>query len=357
MSSFFDKLSSLNFFKTISRDNVIGIDLGTVNTIFYIKSQGICLREPSVVALLKEGGNEVPYLYGKKADEMFGKTPINIVVIKPMQDGVIADAGITEKMIEFFIEKVKAKNKFMKPTIVVSVPFGATQVDINTIQHSVEKTGAKDVFLVYEPIAAAIGTGLFINDPVGSIIVDIGGGTTDICVISLGGIVCGTSIKIGGNAMKKDIIEYVKQSNGLLIGDSMAEKIKTTIGSAYLKKNQKNQEMRIIGRDIKSGSPTTFTITTQDVVEALSESVSKIIDAVKVTLEACPPELSVDIVDRGITLAGGGCLLNNLDHVISEATKLPVFTSPRPHDAVIRGIGVICEDYKKHSHVLFRDKY
>lgn len=339
----------------VNSDNVIGVDLGTTSTVIYVKGKGIQLREPSVVSVIKENGVNIPYLFGQKAEDMYGKTPMNITVIKPMQDGVIADMTMAQKMIEHFIQKAKAvSNILQKPTIIISVPFGATPVEINTIQSAAERTGAKEVFLIYESIAAAIGSGLRINDPVGSVVVDIGGGTTEVTALSLGGIVCGNAIKVAGNAIKSAIIEYVKQSNGILIGDGMAEKIKRDIGVAYLKKNEENTKIRAMGRSIKDGSPTTFSISKSDVAEALAESVAKIVDVIKLTLESTPPELSVDIVDRGIMLTGGGVLLKNLDYVISKAVKLPVFTTPRTLDAVVRGIGVVCENVKGYSHILFK---
>lgn len=342
---------------SIIKGEVIGIDLGTENTILYLKSKGVLINEPSCVAVIKENGANIPYLYGKKAHDMLGKTPINISVVKPMQDGVISDALFVEKMLEYFISIVKKEHRIFKYSIVISVPFGATPVDIATIQLAAERCGAKEVYLVYESVVAALGCGLPINDSFGSFVVDIGGGTTETSVLSLGGIVCADAIKCASNHLRRDIVDYIKQTHCVVIGDAMARKIHETIGVACLIDGEKDRDMIVMGRDIKSGSPVSIKIKSSDVSDAISGSIGKIIELIKNTLERMPPELSSDIFNRGVVLTGGGALLKNLDYFISRATNLSVFVAQEPLNAVIRGIGLICENLEDSKNFLFIDNY
>ena len=336
----------------MSRD--IAIDLGTANTLIYARGKGIVLNQPSVVAVIKESGFEVPYLFGHEAKMMLGKTPAKISVHKPLQDGVIADFKIAEEMIKHFVHSSGCGNKIFRPTIIVCVPLESTSVERKAIQETVEKCGANEVFLIEEPMAAAIGAGLPVKDPAGSMVVDIGGGTSEIAIISLGGIVHGRSIKVGGEAMNKVIVEYIKQKYNLLVGETTAENIKKEIGVAYLRKGEEAKEAKIRGRDLATGTPKEIIITQNDIVSAVSDPVAEIVEASRNCLETAPPELSSDIVDRGIVLTGGGALLKNLDYVLSEATGLPVFIAPRPLYCVAIGSGKVLEDYNNYTHILFR---
>lgn len=323
--------SFLSFFS-----NDMGIDLGTANTLVYLKGQGVVLCEPSVVAI--EKGTKNVLAVGEEAKRMLGRTPGNIIAIRPMKDGVIADFEITEKMLRYFIKKVCGKKKIVPPRIVIAVPSGITEVERRAVQDSAERAGARSpVYLIEEPIAAAIGVGLPITEPGGNMIVDIGGGTTEIGIISLGGIVYSKSIRIGGDEFDQSIMQHMKKTYNLMIGDPTAEKIKITIGSAY--PLEEEMKMEVKGRDILAGLPKTITITSEEIREALSEPISAILDASRIALDKTPPELSADLVDRGLILAGGGSLLRGLDKLLSEETGLPVHIADDPLTAIAIGTG------------------
>lgn len=333
---FFDYIMSLF-------SNDMSIDLGTANTLVYVKGQGIVLREPSIVAI-KKGTREV-LAVGNEAKEMVGRTPGNIVAIRPLRDGVIADFEITEEMLRYFILKVHKRKAFVRPRIIISVPSGITEVERRAVRDSAEKAGASEVFLLEEPKAAAIGAGLPIEEPIGNMIVDIGGGTTEVAVISLAGIVISKSIRIAGDELDETIVEYLKKKYNLLIGERTAEKIKFTIGSAY-PVDKEEVTMQIKGRDMVEGLPKTMEITSEEIRRALMEPVSLIVAAVKDTLERTPPELSADIVERGICLAGGSSLLRGLDMLLHQETKLPVFLAEDPLSCVVLGTGKCLDNMK-----------
>jgi rod shape-determining protein MreB len=335
-------------------NKAIGIDLGTANTLVYVKGKGVVLNEPSVVAYICESGINVGYLYGQKAKMMLGKTPMKIDVVGPLSDGVISDFNMAEEMIRKFLTDVMGSNVIVRPVVVIGVPLDSTPVEKRAIQETVERCGVKEAFLIYESMAAAVGAKLPVDQPHGCMIIDIGGGTTEVSIISLGGIVKGKSIRLGGNKMDSAILEYIRHKYHLLIGLTTAEEIKKSIGAAYLKSSEAPRHISIRGRDLKTGTPTEITISEADIVTALAECVYVIIEAVKETLEIAPPELASDIVDRGIVLCGGGALIKNLDYVISEAVNLPVFIPNDPEMCVIRGIGTIVEDYKKYDYTLFK---
>lgn len=342
-----------SFTKMISPKG-LAIDLGTANTVVYVQGKGIVLNEPSIVAIIYDSGVEVPYLFGARAKLMDGKTPKKIIVKHPLRDGVIADFKVAQEMISYFIRSAQKRRRFFKPNIIICVPLESTPVERRAIQEAAEDCGAKEVMLIEEPMAAAIGALLPVTEATGSMVVDIGGGTTEIAIISLGGIVHGRSIKVGGNVIDTNIIQYVKQKYNLLIGENTAEKIKKEIGVAHLKPNDPNKDTAVSGRDLISGIPKEITVTQEDVVNALQEPINRIVEAIKLTLETSPPELSSDIVDRGIVLTGGGALLGNIDYVISKATHLPVFIANDPLLCVAQGIGKVLEDCHNHEHVLFR---
>jgi len=327
----------LGFF---SRD--MGIDLGTANTLVYVKGQGIVLCEPSVVAIQK-GANSV-LAVGNEAKRMLGRTPGNVVAIRPLQDGVIADFEITESMLRYFITKVHNRRTLVRPRVIVAIPSGITEVEKRAVKDSAEHAGAREVYLIEEPMAAAIGVGLPVVEPAGNIIIDIGGGTTEVAVISLAGIVCSKSIRVGGDEMDDAIIQYLKRAYNLMIGVRSAEEVKIKIGSAY--PLQEEMTMDIKGRDLVAGLPKTITITSEEIRESLSEPIASILEAVKVTLEQTPPELSSDIVDRGLVLAGGGALLKGIDKLISEETNLPVHLAEDPLTAVVLGAGKVLDEIK-----------
>ena len=320
--------------------NDLAIDLGTANTLVYAKNKGIVVREPSIVAVNKINNNVEAV--GKEAKEMLGRTPGNIVAIRPMKDGVIADFEVTEKMIKYFIEKAHGRRFLVKPRIVISVPSEITQVEKRAVKDSALRAGATEVYLIEQAMAAAIGAGLPITDPTGNMIVDIGGGTTDVAVISLAGIVYSRSVRVAGNEMDDAIIQYIKRKYNLLIGERTAELIKMGIGTAY--PTDEVMTMEIKGRDLVAGVPRTLTVSSDEIRDALSEPVNGIVDAVKVTLERTPPELAGDIADRGIVLAGGGALLKNLDTLLREETGLPVFLAEDPLSAVVIGAGKALEE-------------
>ncbi|HJK86327.1 MAG TPA: rod shape-determining protein [Candidatus Megaira endosymbiont of Nemacystus decipiens] len=342
----------LDFFSRFATD--IAIDLGTANTLVYAKDVGIVLNAPSVIALIKENGNTRPYAFGHEAKMMLGRTPTDIIAKRPMQDGVIADFKAAEEMIKYFIRSACEKRAFTGPRIVVCVPSGSTPVERRAIQEAAESAGAREVFLIEEPMAAAIGAKLPVKDPTGSMIVDIGGGTTEVAVLSLGGIVYARSVRVGGDKMDEAIISYIRRHHNLLIGESTAEKIKKEIGTAYISDDEEVRTMEIKGRDLVDGVPKEITLTEKQVAESLTETISQIVEAVKIALESTPPELSSDIVDRGIVLTGGGSLLKNLSTVIRESTKLSVFVADDALACVALGIGEVLEHFPKLKHVLFK---
>lgn len=317
-----------------SRD--MGIDLGTANTLVYIKGKGIVLREPSVVAINKNTGKVLAV--GNEAKNMIGRTPGNIIAIRPMKDGVIADFDVTEKMLRHFIEKVGAKNSFKSPRIVVCFPSGVTEVEKRAIYEATKSAGAREAYLMEEPMAAAIGAGLPVNEPTGSMVVDIGGGTTEVAIISLGGIVTSMSLRVAGDELDQAIIAYIKKQYNLMIGERTAENIKIELGSAY-DLGETRENMQIRGRDLISGLPKVVEISEEEVRDALREPVYSIIEAIKTTLEKTPPELAADIMDKGIMLTGGGALLKGLDELITNETHMPVNIAEIPLDCVAIGAG------------------
>ena len=358
--------------------NDLAIDLGTANTLVYVKGKGIVCDEPSVVVIRRD--NKKLIAVGADAKKMLGKTPADIIAIKPLKDGVIADFDATEEMLKYFIKRVHNRRSFVSPRVIIGVPSGITQVEQRAVKDAAQASGAREVYLVGEPMAAAIGVGLPVGKPSGNMIVDIGGGTTDIAVISLDGVVYSKAVRVGGDKMDEDIIAYIKRRYSLMIGDRTAEQIKIEIGSAaYAKDNElvlsrqykpaadsdviefspgvhERKElyqsdkrpdqltMEIKGRDLISGIPKTLTITQEEIREALVETVNSILDTIKVILENTPPELAADIVDRGIVLAGGGALLRGLDALIREKTGLPVIVADDPLTAVVRGVGSMLDD-------------
>jgi rod shape-determining protein MreB len=328
--------------------NDVAIDLGTANTVVHVKGQGIVLNEPSVVAVDNQTRRVVAV--GNDAKSMLGKTPDHITAVRPMKDGVIADFQITEIMLKEFIRKAQKKRRVVKPRIVICVPSGITEVEKRAVRDSAEHAGAREVYLVAEPIAAAIGVGLPVNRPSGNMVIDIGGGTTEIAVIALDGIVCDTSIRVGGDEMDDAIIMHVKKTYNLLIGELTAENIKKTIGSAAPLPEE--LEMEIKGRDLVAGIPKTLRISSVEVREALREPILQIVDALKLALERCPPELAADIVDRGIVMTGGGSLLRELETLLKEETNLPINTVDDPLSCVVLGTGKILDDLEHYSKVL-----
>ena len=320
--------------------NDIGIDLGTANTLVYVKDRGIVLREPSVVAI-QQGSNRV-LAVGEEAKRMLGRTPGNIVAIRPMKAGVIADFEVTEAMLRYFIRKAHNRKWVVRPRIIISVPSGITEVEKRAVKDSATHAGAREVYLIEEPMAAAIGVGLPVQEPAGNMIVDMGGGTTEVAIISLAGIVLSRSVRVGGDEMDEAIVQYLKRVYNLMIGERTAEEIKITIGSAYPLGEEMSTEVK--GRDLVAGLPKTLTITSEEIREALQEPVSAIVEAIRITLERCPPELSSDLVDRGIVLAGGTSQLRGLDKLIAEQTGLPVHVAEDPLSAVAEGTGVVLHE-------------
>ena len=318
--------------------NDLAIDLGTANTLIYVKGQGIVCNEPSVVAVQKEarGGRKV-LAVGAEAKKMLGRTPGNIVAIRPLKDGVIADFEITEAMLRYFIQKIHNRKTLVRPRIIICVPFGITEVEKRAVKESAESAGAREVSLFEEPLAAAIGAGLPITEPTGNMIVDIGGGTTEVAVISLAGVVFSKSVRVGGDKMDEAISQYIKRKYNLLVGERTAELIKITIGSAY--PAQEIQTMEIKGRDLVAGVPKTVEISDEEIRDSLLEPINQIVEAVRIALERTPPELASDIVDKGIVLAGGGALLRNLDVLLREETGLPIMLADDPLTAVVMGAG------------------
>ncbi len=321
--------------------NDLAIDLGTANTVVYAKNKGIVVHEPSIVAVNKINNNVEAV--GKEAKEMLGRTPGNIVAIRPMKDGVIADFEVTEKMIKYFIEKAHGRRFLVKPRIVISVPSEITQVEKRAVKDSALRAGATEVYLIEQAMAAAIGAGLPITDPTGNMIVDIGGGTTDVAVISLAGIVYSRSVRVAGNEMDDAIIQYIKRKYNLLIGERTAEQVKMEIGSAFPLDEEMTMEIK--GRDLVEGVPKTLIVSDEEIREALSETVATIVEAVRVALERTPPELSADIMDKGIIIAGGGSMLKNLDKRLREETGLPVTLAEDPLACVALGTGQMLTDF------------
>jgi rod shape-determining protein MreB len=327
-----------SLFGFFSKD--LAIDLGTANTLVYVKGKGIVSNEPSVVAVHKDTrGVKKVIAVGEEAKKMLGRTPGNIVAIRPLKDGVIADFEITEAMLKYFIQKIHNKKSYARPRIVISVPSGITPVEKRAVKESAESAGAREVYLIEEPMAAAIGVGLPITEPSGNMIVDIGGGTTEVAVISLAGIVYCNSVRVAGDKIDEAIIQYVKRKYNLLIGERTAELIKITIGSAYPFQNEEELTTEVKGRDLVGGIPKTLEISSKEIREAIAEPVHAIIEAVRVALERTPPELASDIVDKGIVISGGGALLKNLDLLIKEVTRLPVIIAENPLTAVVEGAG------------------
>ncbi|MDO9515864.1 MAG: rod shape-determining protein [Syntrophales bacterium] len=323
--------------------NDLAIDLGTANTLVYVKGKGIVLNEPSVVAVHRDSrGIKKVLAVGTDAKRMLGKTPGNIVAIRPMRDGVIADFEITGAMLRHFILRVHNRRTFVRPRIIISIPSGITPVERRAVKETAESAGAREVFLIEEPMAAAIGAGLPITEPVSSMIVDIGGGTTEVAIISLAGIVYSKSVRVAGDKIDDAIVQYMKRRHSLLIGERTGEKIKTTLGCASPDKELMKADVK--GRDLISGIPKIVEITSEEVTEAMSEPVGVIIDAIKDALENAPPELAGDIVDRGIVLAGGGALLKNLDILLREETGLPITIADDPLTVVARGAGKALDD-------------
>jgi len=330
----------------------MAIDLGTANTLVYIKGKGIVLNEPSVVAIAEIKGKKQVLAVGKEAKQMLGRTPGNIHAIRPLRDGVIADFEVAEEMIKEFIRKVHNRRAFDSPMVVVCVPSGSTAVERRAIQESAESAGARKVFLIEEPMAAAIGAGLPVTEPTGSMVVDIGGGTTEVAVLSLGGIVYARSVRVGGDKMDEAIIAYIRRNHNLLVGEASAARIKETIGSACPPEDGEGRTMDIKGRDLMNGVPKEIVISERQIAESLAEPVGAIIEAVKVALEHTAPELAADIVDKGIVLTGGGGLLGNIDHVLRHATGLPVSIADDPLSCVVMGTGRALEEMKKLRNVL-----
>lgn len=322
--------------------NDLAIDLGTANTLVYVKGKGVVCDEPSVVVIRRD--DKRPVAVGIEAKKMLGKTPSNILAIRPMKDGVIADFDATGEMLKYFIAKVHNRRSFISPRVIIGVPSAITQVEQRAVKDAAHASGAREVYLIEEPMAAAIGVGLPVGEPSGNMIVDIGGGTTDIAVISLDGIVFSKAVRVGGDKMDEAIMAHMKRRYNLMIGDRTAEQIKIDIGSAYPIEGDAPREMEIKGRDLISGIPKTITINEDEIREALSEPVNIILDTVKVALENTPPELAADIVDRGIVLAGGGALLKGLDFLIKEETGLPVIVADDPLTAVVRGVGRMLDE-------------
>ena len=328
----------------------IAVDLGTANTLIYVKGRGIVLNEPSVVAL--DAGTREILAVGLEAKKMLGRTPGGIIAVRPLKDGVIADFEVTEKMLRDFLERV-LKNRFMpvRPKVLISVPSGITEVEKRAVRDSAESAGAKEVYLVAEPMAAAIGVGLPVETPTGNMVIDIGGGTTEIAVIALSGIVSDTSIRVGGDEFDEAILQFLRKTYNILIGEPTAELVKMTIGSAY-PLDSGEEAMEVKGRDIVSGIPKTVKVGSAEVREAIQEPIAAVVDAVRQALERTPPELASDIVDRGIVMTGGGALLKGLDSLLRENTSLPINVDEEPLTCVVRGTGRILDDPEKYRGVL-----
>ncbi|MHB8883009.1 MAG: rod shape-determining protein [Thermodesulfovibrionales bacterium] len=322
--------------------NDLAIDLGTANTLVYVKGKGVVCDEPSVVVIRRD--NKKTVAVGAEAKRMLGKTPSNILAIRPMKDGVIADFDATGEMLKYFIKKVHNRRSFISPRVIIGVPSGITQVEQRAVKDAAEASGAREVYLIEEPMAAAIGVGLPVGEPSGNMIVDIGGGTTDVAVISLDGVVYSKAVRVGGDKMDEAIMAYIKRRYNLMIGEMTTELVKIEIGSAFISGSPEKRIMDIKGRDLISGIPKTITVNEDEIREALSEPVNIILDTIKVALENTPPELAADIVDRGIVLAGGGALLRGLDALIKHETGLPVIVAENPLTAVVMGVGKMLDE-------------
>ena len=330
----------------------IGIDLGTANTLVHVKGKGIVVREPSVVAIDK-ATNKV-LAVGNAAKDMIGRTPGNIVAIRPMKDGVIADFDITQAMLRSFIKAVSSSGSIMKPRVVVCIPSGITEVEKRAVEEAVLQAGAREAYLMEEPMAASIGAGLPVEEPTGSMVVDIGGGTSEVAVISLGGIVTSRSVRVAGDALDSAIVAYIKKEYNLMIGDRTGEQVKLAIGSAYPEETEHTMEIR--GRDLVTGLPKNITISQEEIRGALDEPITAIVDAIKFTLEKTPPELSADIMDRGIMLTGGGAMIRGLDKLITRETGIPVYVAENPLDCVALGTGKVLEEIETLKKVLINSK-
>jgi rod shape-determining protein MreB len=320
----------------------MGIDLGTASTLVYMKNEGIVLCEPSVVAI--EAGTSNVLAVGEEAKRMLGRTPGNIIAIRPMRDGVIADFEITESMLRYFIKKVHNSRRLVRPRVVIAIPSGITEVEKRAVKDSALHAGAREVFMLEEPVAASIGVGLPIQEPSGNMIIDIGGGTTEMAVISLAGVVFSKSIRIGGDEMDDAIINYLKRTYNLMVGERTAEEIKIRIGSGYPLDEEMTMDVR--GRDLVAGLPKMITVTSEEVREALAEPIAQIVEAVRITLERTPPELSADLIEKGLILAGGGALLRGIDKLIAEETGLPVHIADDPLTAVALGTGKVLSELR-----------
>jgi rod shape-determining protein MreB len=327
----------------------MAVDLGTANTLVYVRGRGIVLNEPSVVAINTNTGKIVAV--GIEAKRMIGRTPGNIVAVRPLKDGVIADFDVTERMLRYFIQKVHKRRHFAKPRIVVAVPSGITGVEQRAVKEAGYQAGARRVYIIEEPMAAAIGAGLPVYEPTGNMVVDIGGGTTEVAIISLGGIVTSQSVRVGGDELDQAVISFSKKEYSLMLGERTAEEIKMAIGSAY-PGGDEEPHAEIRGRDLVSGLPKTVVISAEEVRRAIEEPVNAVVDAVKTTLDKCPPELSGDIMDRGIALTGGGALLKNLDERLREETGMPIHLVDNPLDSVVLGTGKCVEDFEELRQVL-----
>ena len=333
--------------------NDMGIDLGTANTLVYVKGKGIVLTEPSVVAIQK-GTNNV-LAVGEEAKKMLGRTPGNIIAIRPLKDGVIADFEITENMLRYFITKVHNRKALVRPRIVISVPSGITEVEKRAVQDSATRAGAREVYLIEEPMAAAIGVGLPVQEPAGNMIIDIGGGTTEVAIISLAGVVFSKSVRVGGDEMDDSIIQYMKRTYNLMIGERTSENIKISIGSAAPLDEELKMEVK--GRDLVAGLPKTMVITSEEVREALVETISTIVECVRIALERCPPELSADLVDKGMIIGGGGALLRGMDRLLMEETGLPVTIADDPLSSVAIGTGKVLDEINILKKITVTEKH
>ena len=327
----------------------IGIDLGTANSLVYLEGKGIVLKEPSVVAVSLKDRKVMAV--GNEAKEMLGRTPVNMIASKPMREGVIADYVVTEAMLRYFLERACGRSFLFKPEVMISVPAGSTQVERRAVEDATRSAGARTVYIIHEPLAAAIGAGIPIGEPSGNMVVDVGGGATEVAVISLGGVVVSRSLRVGGNKLDDGIITYMRKNKGIIIGDNSAEQVKIKIGSAF--RVDKEKTMSIKGRDILSGLPKKLDISTNEVVEAISHSLGQIVKTIKEVLEEVPPELASDIIDKGIALSGGTTLLENFDKLVTKETGVPAFVAEEPMECVAKGIGIALENLEKYKRSIY----
>src|SRR5690554_4808365 len=340
----------MGLFNIFSRD--LGIDLGTANTLVQVRGKGIVLREPSVVAIRSD--TKQVLAVGEEAKRMIGRTPGNIVAIRPMKDGVIADFDVTQEMLRYFIRKATSRLMPFHPRVVVCVPSGVTEVEKRAVDEATRSAGAKEAYLIEEPMAAAIGAGLPVQEPTGSMVVDIGGGTSEVAIISLGGIVTSRSIRVGGNKLDEAIISHIKKEYNLMIGERTAEEIKITIGSAFPREQEESMDIR--GRDLITGLPKTLKITSTEVLEAMREPITSIVESIKLTLEKTPPELASDVMDKGIMLTGGGALLDGMDRLVQQETGMPVRIADNPLDCVVLGAAKALEEIETLKRVAVSTK-